>query len=157
MCLLTKSLFIVPATRPTEREVVMSTKANERTPLEIIEQEKKAYLEELSKSDPEWPPDVRAVYNELRGRIFEVGLEVRTVVEACGIGDHNVRTRFNWFVGRGIKELILSHRLKLAKRLLTHDGIPIGMVAMAVGYASPGGFSATFKRWEGCSPSEYRT
>jgi len=85
-----------------------------------------------------------------------LGLDAKSIVNRCGIGDHNIHIRFGHFTGHGIKELILVHRMELAKRLLKHDRIPIGRIALAVGYENPSGFSATFKRWEECSPSEWR-
>lgn len=134
----------------------MSSTRSSRTSYEIIEQEKEAYLEEeVPGPDLEWPPDVRIVYNELRDRVFEMGLEAQEIVEHCGIGDNNIYTRFSYFTGRGIKEWILEHRLELAKRLLPRDQVPIGRIALSVGYENPSGFSTIFKRREGCPPSEF--
>lgn len=134
----------------------MSTNTNERSSHEIIEQEKSSYLAGLSGPEPEWPTDVRLVYDVLRDRLFDLGLEAQDVVEKCGISDHNVYSRFKYFTGHGIKELILLHRLELAKRLLKQNRIPIARIALAVGYENPSGFSSTFKRWEGCCPSEFQ-
>lgn len=134
----------------------MSSEADERTPYEIVEQEKEAYLEDLPGPDSDWPPDVRCIYRKLHDRIFEMGLKAQSVTDACGVGDNNIHIRFDHYTGHGIKELILLHRLELAKRLLRYDRIPIGKIALAVGYENPSGFSATFKRWEGYSPSEWR-
>lgn len=136
----------------------MSSPRSSRTPYEIIEEEKEAYLEEkISEPDPDWPLDVRIVYNELHDRVFEMGLEAQEVVEACGIGDHNIYTRFKYFAGYGIKEWILEHRINLSKNILDGTEIPVGQVALSVGYENPSGFSATFKRHEGDTSSEYRS
>lgn len=124
---------------------------------EEIAATKETYLkEELSAPAPDWPVDVRAVYRELQARVFEMGLEAQSVVDACGIGDNNIYTRYAHFTGQGIKETLLTHRLRLAKRLLANTELPISKIAFAVGYENPSGFSATFKRKEGYSPSEYR-
>ena len=134
----------------------MSLETEVRTPYEIIEQEKEAYLEALPEPDPDWPPDVRIIYETLQDRLFELGLRAQDVVEDCGIGDHNIYTRFHHFTGHGIKELALVHRLRLAKRLLEWEDVPIGRIALSVGYENPSGFSETFRRHEGCPPSAFR-
>lgn len=125
-------------------------------PPEIIEGEKTAYLEAFPASNPDWPPDVRAVYRDLRNHLFDMGLEAQSVVENCGIGSHDIYSRFRHFTGRGIKEFIIYHRLELAKRLLRRESLLVSQVAFAVGYASSSGFSATFSRWHGCSPSTFQ-
>jgi len=133
----------------------MSSTTDGRPAREIIEEETEAYLAEVPPPDPDWPPDVWAVYNELQDRLFEMGLEVQAAVNACGIGDHNVHSRFRYVVGRGMKEWVLAHRLRLGKRLLAHPRVPITDIAFAVGYENPSGFSTTFRRREGCAPSAY--
>jgi len=120
-----------------------------------IEGEKAAYVESLS-SDPDWPPDVRAVYDELRDRLFEMGLEAGDVVERCGIRSSGIYSRFSHFTGRGIRAFIIHHRLRLARRLLRHESLTVTQIAFAVGYASPSGFCTTFKRRIGCTPTTYR-
>lgn len=131
--------------------------SNPEISYEEIKATKETYLkEELSAPDPDWPMDVRTVYRELQARVFEMGLEAQSVVDACGIGDNNIYTRYAHFTGQGIKEMILTHRLRLAKRLLMDTELPISKIAFAVGYENPSGFSATFKRKKECSPSEYR-
>lgn len=39
----------------------MAASNTSKTPYEIIEQEKKAYLEELPEPDPDWPTDVKII------------------------------------------------------------------------------------------------
>lgn len=73
------------------------------------------------------------MYEALQDRLFELGLEAQDVVEGCGFGNHNVYTRFGYFTRHGIKELILVHRMELAKRLLKRSQVPIGKIALAVG------------------------
>lgn len=46
---------------------------DERAPREVIEAERTAYLENLPEPGSDWPPDVRAVYETLRERLFEWG------------------------------------------------------------------------------------
>ena len=54
----------------------MSSASDERTPYEIIEQEKEGYLEELATPNPEYPPNVRTVHRKLQSRLFDLDLRV---------------------------------------------------------------------------------
>ena len=96
------------------------------------------------------------MYYELVPRIFESGLNAKMVVAACGIKSHSIYSRFRYATGFGIKAFVLHHRLQVAKQLLEHTSVSISQIALAVGYATPSGFSTTFKRHEGCTPSAFR-
>jgi len=113
-------------------------------------------LDELPDPDPDWPPDVRTVYRTCRERLFEMGLEAQDVVAECGIGSHDIYSRFRHFTGRAIKEFIVYHRIRLAKRLLRYESLSVTQVAFAMGYVSSSGFCATFCRHQECSPTEFR-
>lgn len=137
----------------------MSPKANSGTPLprEIAEQEKAAYREALPPPDSDWRAAVQLIYTKVVERLFEEKITAREIVEDCGCGDNNVYTRFRYEVGRGIKEFIVRHRLRVAKHLLLHhEEVPVSEIAYAVGYSSPSGFCTTFKRREGCTPTAFR-
>lgn len=121
-----------------------------------ITKERRAYLEDLPGPQPNWPPDVRAVYAELRAHLFDMGVRIRDVRARCGIGNHNISSRFYHFVGRRPKEFLLYHRMELAKQLLQHDHLNISQIAFAVGYESLNSFSQTFNQRTGCSPSAFR-
>lgn len=85
---------------------------------EIIENEKDAYLEELPEVNPEWPPDVRVVYNDLLRNLFEPGLRIGRVYERNGLYNNNISTYFRRWVGQTPKDFMTYHRLELSKRLL---------------------------------------
>lgn len=121
-----------------------------------IEEVRTAYLDDLPPPDPDWPPDVRVVYADLHAHLFDPGLRIQDVRARCGIGDHNISSRFLYFVGSRPKDYLLYHRMELAKQLLRLDGPSIALVALAVGYESPNAFSQIFKRRVGCLPSVYR-
>lgn len=134
----------------------MSTASDRRAPSEIIEAERTAYVGDLPESEPDWPPDVCTVYRALRDRLFDWGVEAQEVIDDCGIGGHDIYSRFRHCTGYGIKEFVILHRLQLGKRLLRHEALSVSQVAFAVGYSSPSGFSKTFKRRVGCSPTAHR-
>jgi AraC family transcriptional regulator len=134
----------------------MAAGKDHRAPHEIIETERIAYLDALPPPDPDWPPDVRIVYEDLHDHLFDLGLRINDVKQRCGIGNHNISCRFKHFVGRAPKAYAVHHRVALAKRLLHHKHLTVAQVAFAVGYASPNGFSTTFKRQVGVSPTAFR-
>jgi len=53
-------------------------------------------------------------------------------------------------------EYLNQVRIQEACSLLENTAIPISMAADMTGYSSPGYFSRTFKKYQKCSPSEYR-
>ncbi len=123
---------------------------------DIIQREKSLYRAGLLPPDPGWPVDVQMVMDYLHEHLFQIGLTAGQAKQQCGTYDHNICGRFAHYVGRGIKDYILTHRLTLAKRLLQYDDLAVTRVAFAVGYKSPSGFSTTFSRHIGCTPTEFR-
>lgn len=59
-------------------------------------------------------------------------------------------------LGRSPGQHIIYLRMKRAAELLVSTTGKVESIAHAVGYANPFVFSAAFKRWLGCTPSEYR-
>lgn len=133
----------------------MSSKADERTPYEIIEQEKEAYLEELPEPDPDWPPDVQVVYEDIHSHLFEMDLQVQGVFQRCGYHNNNISTRFGYFVGRTPKEYILYHRVSVAQSLLRDKDLSVSELALTIGFGSPSAFTRAFKERVGQVPSRY--
>lgn len=58
--------------------------------------------------------------------------------------------------GQNIKEYITLTKVAAAKDMLEHSNIPVGMVALELGYTNFSHFSQVFKKYENMSPSEYR-
>ena len=58
--------------------------------------------------------------------------------------------------GQNIKEFITLTKLAAAKDMLEHSSIPVGLVALELGYSNFSHFSQVFKKYEDISPSEYR-
>jgi len=156
MCLQSEDIGPDLLTDFPRRGLIMS-EADERASFEIIEQAKRSYRRKaLPEVDSDGPKDVLAVANELHGHLFELDLRVMDVYRECGCHNHNISTRFKWLLGKTPKDYVLHHRLELARQLLRETDLGVGRIALDVGWGSPSGFSATFKRKEGRSPSEYR-
>jgi AraC-like DNA-binding protein len=54
------------------------------------------------------------------------------------------------------RRFVLQRRIEEAEALLTAPEVPIAAVARSVGFRTPSHFSTTFRRFTGCTPSDYR-
>lgn len=59
--------------------------------------------------------------------------------------------------GQNIKEYITLTKVEAAKDMLEHSNVPVGMVALELGYTNFSHFSQVFRKYEHMSPSEYRS
>ena len=57
---------------------------------------------------------------------------------------------------KGYGKILLDYSLEKAKELLLNPDIPVGTVALKVGYGNYSYFSKLFKDVVGCTPNEYR-
>lgn len=133
--------------------------SSRRGPAARIDRSIYQFADTLPSPDPQWPTDVRVLLSALHRRLVEPGLRLAKVRQALGLHDHNVTSRFAYYVGQRPWSYVVTRRMELAKQLLADEalrGVPIGQIALAVGYASPSGFATVFKRKVGCTPSAYR-
>jgi len=65
--------------------------------------------------------------------------------------------RFREFRKRSVLDEIHARRIAEAKDHLLHSADSIETVALICGYSSATDFSRTFKRYEGCSPLQWKT
>ncbi|WP_371193158.1 helix-turn-helix domain-containing protein [Glaciecola sp. SC05] len=57
--------------------------------------------------------------------------------------------------GTNFKEIVEQFQAKKAREYLLAYGYPVSKAAMLLGYSDTANFRRAFKRWYGCSPSEY--
>ena len=134
----------------------MAAGKDHRAPHEIIEAKRAAYLDALPPPDPDWPPDVRIVYEDLLDHLFDLDFLMQDVYRRCGCLNHNISCRFKHFVGRAPKAHVVYHRVALAKRLLYTSDNGIAQIALSLGCGSPSAFTKMFKKRVGVTPSRYR-
>lgn len=58
--------------------------------------------------------------------------------------------------GETFAHLVTQERMKLAKEMLRNPSAKVGEICLAVGYKDYIHFYKLFKKYEGCSPVEYR-
>jgi AraC-like DNA-binding protein len=59
--------------------------------------------------------------------------------------------------GTTFEKLLDESRRELGARMLEQTDLPVGEIATALGYASPGSFVRAFKRWHGVTPGAGRS
>jgi AraC-like DNA-binding protein len=68
---------------------------------------------------------------------------------------HFIRS-FKRVFGETPHQYLRTRRIERAQELLRSTDLPVADVCSAVGFASVGSFSTTFKRLVGCAPTAYR-
>jgi AraC-like DNA-binding protein len=58
--------------------------------------------------------------------------------------------------GTSFQSLVDEVRQRQALALLGHDGLTVQDIATTLGYLDPANFTRAFRRWSGCTPSDYR-
>jgi AraC-like DNA-binding protein len=81
---------------------------------------------------------------------------ILSLARAVGTSRANLARRFTALVGEPVMTYLTRWRMTLAADLLADPNTTIAAVASQVGYASPFGFSAAFKRRYGISPTAHR-
>ena len=105
----------------------------------------------LGHRDPIVGGALRLIHDEPAGD-WTIGSLAREV----GTSRANLARRFAAFVGEPVMTYLTRWRMTLAADLLANPDTTISVVAAQVGYASPFGFSAAFKRRYGVSPTAHR-
>ena len=58
--------------------------------------------------------------------------------------------------GKNFTALVLEEQMKESEKLLKTSNVPISKVALLSGYQEPSYFMKVFKKYFGCTPSQYR-
>lgn len=81
---------------------------------------------------------------------------VDALASECGLSRSTFRSLFTATVGESPGRYLSRLRVEQAKELLKSTSLSLTAIAERVGYADPFSLSKAFKRFEGCSPREYR-
>lgn len=101
----------------------------------------------------------KAVYKAIRyiGVHFnDPSLSMEEVAADAGLSPGRFSTLFKNETGTTFTEYLLKARMEKAKELMRNPSRKIYEVAMEAGYDNIPYFSTAFKKYTGCSPSEYR-
>lgn len=97
---------------------------------------------------------VISIKDAVRERLGEE-LSVAALAERFAYHPNYLSQMFKQETGLSLQEYIIHERMDLSKRLLL-KGMPVGDVALRVGYGNVTHFSRIFKKNEGLSPKQYQ-
>ncbi len=83
-------------------------------------------------------------------------ISLDSVAEAINISANYLSALFSNKVGLSFVEYITKKRMGKAKQLLRNTSKKSGEIAGEIGYKDPRYFSFVFKKYQGCTPSQYR-
>ena len=84
-------------------------------------------------------------------------ITVKDVADYVCLSPEYFTKSFKKETGQNIKEYITWTKVEAAKDMLEHSNVPVGMVALELGYTNFSHFSQVFKKYENVTPSEYRS
>jgi two-component system response regulator YesN len=100
------------------------------------------------------PPVYRALCY-VRERFFEE-IPLDHIARAAGVTPNHLSGLFKKKVGCTIGEYVAQSRVTAARRLLRESSETLESIASHVGYRDAAYFCRVFKRFSGCTPTEYR-
>jgi len=116
-------------------------------------------LASLNNAKPEVMGGRRLPYAELNDHIDQHAaypLQVADLARIADLSSARLHARFVAECGQTPMEYIRSRRLHMAVRMLRDSTLPIGEIAIRVGYSSQSAFSAAVLREFGVSPGKLR-
>ena len=116
---------------------------------------KSALLLMLSGNSQVKSPAVRMACDYIRAN-FSRELTNEEVARAVGYHPNHLHRLFRQHLGMGLREYIISYRIREAKKLLLEPGISIIDAAVSCGFCDASYFSQCFRRHVGKTPREYR-
>jgi AraC-like DNA-binding protein len=83
-------------------------------------------------------------------------MDIETLADAAGVSKWYLCRLFARHIGQSPKQFLIRHRIDVAKRLMTeYDTTPLKEIAHRTGFADVQDFSRTFRKVEGCSPTQF--
>lgn len=130
----------------------------------LIDQRKKL-REKFSKEITLEPKDIAitSADEKFLNRVLEIveknvgneNFSVEDFAESVGMSKTHLNRKLNALLDSSANEFIRTYRLKKAARLLSGRSGNISEIAYEVGFSNPSYFAESFKKYFGCSPSEY--
>ena len=93
---------------------------------------------------------------ELVNRSYSEDISVKDAADACGYGVSVFCNSFKRATGLGFHEYLNTHRVEIAKYMLSDSEATVQKIALSVGFTDSKSFCRAFKRIVGISPGEYR-
>ena len=114
------------------------------------------YKETLNKTKVSGKEFVKKVIKYIMSNINECNLTVSEIADHFHVHPVYLNRTFKKEMDISISQFIINERMKLAVQLLRKADIPATIVAEQVGYTNYPHFYVMFKKYYGCSPSQYK-
>lgn len=123
----------------------------------IIDRELRTFREAIA-SDAELKGHdrVRRILRLIQDQLFDPDLRVERVLKSANITSNVFKQTFKVRQGHSIQHYIQDRRIMAAMWLLNFQEVDITTIAYRVGYADYRSFARAFKRYVGCTASEFR-
>ena len=87
---------------------------------------------------------------------MEEPIAVGELAAQVGVSPEHLTRLFRKATGCSLKEYLIREKIEASKMLLVTTGLSVTEIAGHVGYGNYNNFNKIFKKYEGCSPAEYR-
>lgn len=87
---------------------------------------------------------------------MEEPIAVGELAAQVGVSPEHLTRLFRKATGYSLKEYLIREKIEASKMLLATTGLSVTEIAGHVGYGNYNNFNKIFKKYEGCSPAEYR-
>jgi transcriptional regulator GlxA family with amidase domain len=84
-------------------------------------------------------------------------LELEVLARAAHVSSRHFSRSFRRAFGETPHRYLLTRRIERARHLLRTTDMAVGEICLAVGFASVGSFTTTFRRHVGLTPTAYRS
>ncbi|PHS65468.1 MAG: AraC family transcriptional regulator [Thalassobium sp.] len=74
----------------------------------------------------------------------------------CGMTSHQASAAINQCSGSNFYDWLNQHRIEAAQQALRDSDTPVSRICFDVGFNSKSTFNTAFRRFSGCTPTEYR-
>lgn len=99
---------------------------------------------------------MREIVRFIHAHFHEKGFGIQMISDQVGLSETYLCSFFKKQSGQTIKQYMTSVRLEKAKELLADQALKLYAIAQAVGFADANYFTTFFKKYAGCTPTEYR-
>ena len=128
-------------------------------PLERSESKLARYLDRLAEQDlaalPRWETFTRRVGRCVWKQLSEGQPTVSDIARELGLSTRTLQRRLRE-EKTSFAQVVNDLRRQLAPTLLRDETLAVYEIAYLLGYADPSAFFRAFRRWNGCSPAEFR-
>ncbi|WP_138493379.1 helix-turn-helix domain-containing protein [Paenibacillus pinistramenti] len=102
------------------------------------------------------PGKMREIIRYIHSHFHEKGFAIKTIADHVNLSETYLCSYFKKQRAQTLKEFINETRLEKARELLRDRDLKLYEIAVNLGFTDANYFATFFKRYAGCTPSEYR-